>query len=422
MEKSFNLFSFAVLAMTALVACSEQNLDNIATKDYFYNSDPAATSLVASTQSNVDAKSQLSSTGENPDVYWTEGDKVSVFQLQNQEYKNLAFTTATNKSTTASFTEDVTGSFDAQVETAAYAVYPYSASNAVTVVDETVTITAEIPAIQTATNNTFAEETNLAVGVLDAGNVAFKNVCAYMRFYVTNGGKVQSITITGKNDEYIAGKVNITFNDKGEPVATPIEGESSKSITLTCPEGQNGFTKDHTYYVAVMPQVFKNGVILTINTVQDEVKVGGTSLSNTNPIVRTSGNTRLTLVRNNVKRFPYWDDRIEWRSAMILDFENRTSLTTTTDIYNGTGSESSLYSIVGSADEGVKTSETSEDKVRNTSDKVMKVDASNVSYSSGVNNARFMMKFTSPFASANDNVPIRQFNAVRMKVGKDQSK
>ena len=418
MKKTFNLFSFAVLAMTALVACSEHNLDNIATKDYFYNSDPAATSLVASTQSNVDAKSQLSSNGENPDVFWTEGDKVSVFQLQNQEYKNLAFTTATNKSTTASFTEDVTGSFDAQVETAAYAVYPYSASNAVTVVDETVTITAEIPAIQTATNNTFAEETNLAVGVLDAGNVAFKNVCAYMRFYVTNGGKVQSITITGKNDEYIAGKVNITFNDKGEPVATPIEGESSKSITLTCPEGQNGFTKGHTYYVAVMPQVFQNGVILTINTVQDEVKVGGTSLSNTNPIVRTSGNTRLTLVRNNVKRFPYWDDRIEWRSAMILDFENRTSLTTTTDIYNGTGSEFSLYSIVGSADEGVKTSETSEDKVRNTSDKVMKVDASEVSYSSGVNNARFMIKFTNAFASDkdNDNVAIKQFNAIRMKV------
>ena len=416
MKKTFNLFSFAVLSMTALVACSELNLENDATKNYFYNFDPAAASLVASTQSNIEAKSQLSSSEKNPDVYWTEGDKVSVFQLQEQEYKNISFTTATDKATTASFTEDVTGSFDSEIETAAYAVYPYSESNAVAVVDGEVTVTAEIPAVQTATNNSFAEETNLAVGVLEGGNVAFKNVCAYMRFYVTNGGKVQSITITGKNGEYVAGKVSITFNDKGEPVATPIEGESSKSITLTCPEGQNGFTKGHTYYVAVMPQVFQNGVILTINTVQDEVKVGGTSLSNTNPIVRTSGDTRLTLVRNNVKRFPYWDDRIEWRSAMILDFENRTSLTTTTDIYNGTGSESSLYSIVGSADEGVKTSETSEDKVRNTSDKVMKVDASKVSYSSGVNNARFMMKFTNAFASVDDNVPIRQFNAVRMKV------
>ena len=416
MKKTFNLFSFAVLLMTALVACSELNLENDATKNYFYNFDPAAASLIASTQSNVDAKSQLSSNGVNPDVFWTEGDKVSVFQLQNQEYKNLAFTTATNKSTTASFTEDVTGSFDAQVETAAYAVYPYSASNAVTVVDETVTITAEIPAIQTATNNTFAEETNLAVGVLDAGNVAFKNVCAYMRFYVTNGGKVQSITITGKNDEYIAGKVNITFNDKGEPVATPIEGESSKSITLTCPEGQNGFTKGHTYYVAVLPGVFEEGVTLTINTVQDNLSVGNTSLSNTTPIVRTSGNVQLTLKRNNVKRFPYWDDRIEWRSAMVLDFENRTSLATVTDIYNGTGSESSLYSIVSSETENVKTLENATDKVRNTSDKVMKVDASNVSYSSGVNNARFMMKFTNAFASVDNNVPIKQFNAVRMKV------
>ena len=418
MKKTFNLFSFAVLLMTALVACSELNLENDATKNYFYNFDPAAASLVASTQSNIEAKSQLSSSEKNPDVYWTEGDKVSVFQLQEQEYKNISFTTTTDKATTASFTEDVTGSFDSEIETAAYAVYPYSKSNAVAVVDGKVTVTAEIPAVQTATNNSFAEETNLAVGVLEGGNVAFKNVCAYMRFYVTNGGKVQSITITGKNGEYVAGKVSITFNDKGEPVATPIEGESSKSITLTCPEGQNGFTKGHTYYVAVMPQVFQNGVILTINTVQDEVKVGGTSLSNTNPIVRTSGNTRLTLVRNNVKRFPYWDDRIEWRSAMILDFENRTSLTTTTDIYNGTGSESFLYSIVSSETENVKTLENATDKVRNTSDKVMKVDASKESYISGVNNARFMMKFTNAFANDkyNDNVAIKQFNAIRMKV------
>lgn len=415
MKKTFNLFSFAVLLMTALVACSELNLENDATKNYFYNFDPAAASLVASTQSNIEAKSQLSSSEKNPDVYWTEGDKVSVFQLQEQEYKNISFTTATDKATTASFTEDVTGSFDSEIETAAYAVYPYSESNAVAVVDGKVTVTAEIPAVQTATNNSFAEETNLAVGVLEGGNVAFKNVCAYMRFYVTNGGKVQSITITGKNGEYVAGKVSITFNDKGEPVATPIEGESSKSITLTCPEGQTGFTRGHAYYVAVMPQVFKNGVVLTINTVQDNLSVGNTSLSNTTPIVRTSGNVQLTLKRNNVKRFPYWDDRIEWRSAMVLDFENRINLTTVTDIYNGAGSESSLYSIVSSETENVKTLENATDKVRNTSNYVMKVDASNVS-SSGVNNARFMMKFTSAFASVDNNVPIKQFNAVRMKV------
>ena len=370
MKKTFNLFSFAVLSMTALVACSELNPENDATKNYFYNFDPAAASLVASTQSNIEAKSQLSSNGENPDVYWTEGDRVSVFQLQEQKYENISFTTATDKATTASFTEDVTGSFNSEIETAAYAVYPYSKSNAVAVVDGKVTVTAEIPAVQTATNNSFAEETNLAVGVLEGGNVAFKNVCAYMRFYVTNGGKVQSITITGKNDEYVAGKVSITFNDKGEPVATPIEGESSKSITLTCPEGQTGFTKGHAYYVAVMPQVFKNGVVLTINTVQDNLSVGNTSLSNTTPIVRTSGNVQLTLKRNNVKRFPYWDDRIEWRSAMLFDFENKTIgdfwASSKTDLIASTGSESICYKVVANP----KTN------TINTSEKVLMFDAS----------------------------------------------
>ena len=416
MKKTFNLFSFAVLSMTALVACSELNPENDATKNYFYNFDPAAASLVASTQSNIEAKSQLSSNGENPDVYWTEGDRVSVFQLQEQEYKNISFTTATDKATTASFTEDVTGSFNSEIETAAYAVYPYSESNAVAVVDGKVTVTAEIPAVQTATNNSFAEETNLAVGVLEGGNVAFKNVCAYMRFYVTNGGKVQSITITGKNDEYVAGKVSITFNDKGEPVATPIEGESSKSITLTCPEGQKGFTKGHAYYVAVMPQVFKNGVVLTINTVQDNLSVGNTSLSNTTPIVRTSGNVQLTLKRNNVKRFPYWDDRIEWRSAMLFDFENKTIgdfwASSKTDLIASTGSESICYKVVANP----KTN------TINTSEKVLMFDASlaGTDYKintkpfykgeSTVENARFA------FTPTNTDKWSNKFTGVRMKI------
>ena len=416
MKKTFNLFSFAVLSMAALVACSELNPENDATKNYFYNFDPAAASLVASTQSNIEAKSQLSSSEKNPDVYWTEGDRVSVFQLQEQEYKNISFTTATDKATTASFTEDVTGSFKSEIETAAYAVYPYSESNAVAVVDGKVTVTAEIPAVQTATNNSFAEETNLAVGVLEGGNVAFKNVCAYMRFYVTNGGKVQSITITGKNDEYVAGKVSITFNDKGEPVATPIEGESSKSITLTCPEGQKGFTKGHAYYVAVMPQVFKNGVVLTINTVQDNLSVGNTSLSNTTPIVRTSGNVQLTLKRNNVKRFPYWDDRIEWRSAMLFDFENKTIddfwASSKTDLIAATGSESDCYKVVANP----KTN------TINTSEKVLMFDASlaGTDYKinakqfykgeSTVENARFAFTPTTTDTWPN------KFTGVRMKI------
>ena len=205
-------------------------------------------------------------------------------------------------------------------------------------------------------------------------------------------------------------------------MATPIDGESSKSITLTCPEGQKGFTNGHAYYVAVMPQVFENGVVLTINTVQDNLSVGNTSLSNTTPIVRTSGDVRLTLKRNNVKRFPYWDDRIEWRSAMLFDFENKTIddfwASSTTDLIAATGSESNCYKVVANPNTNTI----------NTSEKVLMFDASlagtdykinNKQYyvsTTNVANARFMMKFTNAFASDGNNPPIRQFNAVRMKV------
>lgn len=304
MRKHINFYTLAASCLLVFAACTNSKLDIETESDYFYNDDPAAASLVAVTQSDLqedaETKSMLSSNGNNPDVLWTSGDQISVLQFQGDEYVNIPFTTTADKKTSASFTEDETGSYDREQTSVSYAVYPYSSDTKISVVDETVTITTEIPTTQFITENTFAEEANIAVGKVEGGNVNFKNACAYLRFQATNGDRVKSLTISGKNGEYIAGKVNITFDENGNPVAEPIEGVSSKTVTLTCPEGTAAFTAGKPYYVAVIPDIFEKGVILTVETVNDRLKVGNADISYTRTLTRTSKDTKMTLKRNTV--------------------------------------------------------------------------------------------------------------------------
>ena len=415
MRKHINFYTLAASCLLVFAACTNSKLDIETESDYFYNDDPAAASLVAVTQSDLqedaETKSMLSSNGNNPDVLWTSGDQISVLQFQGDEYVNIPFTTTADKKTSASFTEDETGSYDREQTSVSYAVYPYSSDTKISVVDETVTITTEIPTTQFITENTFAEEANIAVGKVEGGNVNFKNACAYLRFQASNGGRVKSLTISGKNGEYIAGKVNITFDGDGNPVAKAIEGVSSKTVTLTCPEGTDAFAAGKPYYVAVIPDVFENGVVLTVETVNDNLTVGSTDISYTRTLTRTSKNTRMTLTRNTVKRFPYWDDKFEWRSAMLFDCENSADgycvKKTSTDLIKELGSECTYYQVISNP---YKT-------VQNGSEKVLMFDATtaadgNYTKAEGVQNARFAVTAT----STTKDYWLKNFYGVRMKV------
>lgn len=414
MRKHINFYTLAASCLLVFAACTNSKLDVETESDYFYNDDPAAASLVAVTQSDLqedaETKSMLSSSDKNPDVLWTSGDKISVFQLQDGEYVNLPFTTETDKAVSASFTEDETGVYDREQTSVSYAVYPYSSDTGISVVDGTVTVTTEIPTTQYVTEKTFAEEANIAVGKVESGKVEFKNACAYLRFQASNGGRVKSLTISGKNGEYIAGKVNITFDGDGNPVAKAIEGVSSKTVTLTCPEGTDAFAAGKPYYVAVIPDVFENGVVLTVETVNDKLTVGSTDISYTRTLTRTSKNTRMTLTRNTVKRFPYWDDKFEWRSAMLFDCENSADgycvKKTSTDLIKELGSECTYYQVISNP---YKT-------VQNGSEKVLMFDATTAAdgytNASGVQNARFAVTATS---TTND-YWLKNFYGVRMKV------
>ena len=123
-------------------------------------------------------------------------------------------------------------------------------------------VTTTLPAAQTGVAGTFADELFITLAKSNNFNLSFYNVCSGFKFTVTKAG-ITSITIQGKNDEYIAGKVKLSMGGDGKPkVDEVIDGQ--KTITLT-PENST-FEVGKDYYFVTLPTPFTSGFTVTFNT------------------------------------------------------------------------------------------------------------------------------------------------------------
>ena len=131
MKKNFRLIPFAVLAITAVMSCSELKTET-PLKDYFYNDDPAAMTFYASTQVTMpETRTSLGTTTDNAaPVNWNAGDAISVFDANNT---NVQFTTATDGQPSGTFAEIVSGTFvnSSEDDAVFYSIYPYSSENSI---------------------------------------------------------------------------------------------------------------------------------------------------------------------------------------------------------------------------------------------------------------------------------------------------
>ena len=178
------------------------------------------------------------------DVVWAAGDAINVLTASNNEKYTLT--------TGASSTE---GTFSGNPVTGdAYAVYPYDA----TATFASGVITTTLKATQNAKADGFGNNINLAVAKEDKGTFAFKNVCGLIKFQI-KGDNIAKVIISGNNDEYLAGKVNISFNASGEPVYEVVDG--SKTVIVQTYNG--AVMTPGTYYAAVLPQTFSKGITIT---------------------------------------------------------------------------------------------------------------------------------------------------------------
>ena len=212
--------------------------------------------VTASLPGESDTKTIL----QDSEVYWTPGDAINLFfgnQSSGQFTSNLV-----NPSATAEFSGTLTvatGSTElGSTGKSFWGVYPYDENN--TCDGNSVTLT--IPSIQASLAGSFADKLNPAVATSPGVDLAFYNVCAPFYFSVTQTG-VTSVTFRGNNNEDVAGRVQVTMDSNGKPVADVVENQGVKSITINAPEG--GFVPGTTYVLILIPQTLSSGYTLTLN-------------------------------------------------------------------------------------------------------------------------------------------------------------
>lgn len=242
-----------ILASIAFVSCARHIEDDInpMNKDIVFKASWEESS-------NSTSKTVLQEDGTS--VWWSTGEKINVFYGNTRS--GVFTSTNTSPAAEASFTGTLAlkDGVTEDIPSANYwAVYPYNENN--TCDGESVTLT--IPANQTATEGTFADNFFPAVARSKNSTLSFYNVCGGIRFSVYNEG-ITSVSIKSIAEESLVGTVKVVFDENGKPSVSTVTAGGGE-IIVTAPEG--GFAPGKYYFAAILPQTLSSGIKLTfVNT------------------------------------------------------------------------------------------------------------------------------------------------------------
>ena len=182
--------------------------------------------------------------------YWTPGEKISIYDGKNNEFTNDLTTTA---APTAQFKGKLEGQGFARKDFLAAA--PYNPDYKFSFVGNYVS-GMMLPAEQTAVENGYDPAAAPAIAYTSNTNLSFKNAFSLVKFTVISDG-VTSVTISGKNNEVLAGNLNVAYSEQ-ELRITATKKETS--VTL-----KGDFKKESVYYISTLPATLKNGLTVTLN-------------------------------------------------------------------------------------------------------------------------------------------------------------
>lgn len=154
-----------------------------------------------------------------------------------------------------------------------YALYPYASNVKIT---ENGVITATLPAVQSYAENSFGLGANTMVAVTKDTKdtfLKFRNVGGYLKLQLYGENvTVKSITLTGNNNEKLAGKATITPAYGQSPILA-MSDDATTSITLDCGEGVKIGTTAETataFWIVVPPTSFEEGLTITVTEIDGE--------------------------------------------------------------------------------------------------------------------------------------------------------
>ena len=195
-------------------------------------------------------------------VYWTEGDKISIFD--NLSVTNNVFAASNINGAGAEFTGYV-----AEGATQYVAVFPYKFGH--TYVSSTNTVTATFPQIQKAVTNGFDKDVNLSVAVSDGEKLMFRNVCALMKITIPEGvNNVRAISLANESAR-MSGKLAVTFDAEGTFTVAGDGSDVNSSREVSLDNGGKAMAPGD-YYIVVMPGTYKK-MFMAVTTTDNELYV-----------------------------------------------------------------------------------------------------------------------------------------------------
>ncbi len=207
---------------------------------------------------------------EDGAVYWNPADEISLFFMrgENGGYKFTSQNTeVTETAEFAGSISGITGGGENLTDDAYFwAIYPYSKENAC----ENNSLITRISEEQQGLADTFADDTFVTVARSMNVKMGFYNVCGGLRFTVSQSG-IKSVSFRGNNDEVLAGKVRVEFNESNIPVVTEIL-DGQKEITLVAPNGGE-FEVGKLYYLVALPKALEGGFTMTFRKTDGTVGV-----------------------------------------------------------------------------------------------------------------------------------------------------
>ena len=230
---------------------------------------------------------------------WTSGDQISLFVAStlNQQYQFEGKTGANS-----GYFNKANNSFGTGNDlNRHYAVYPYASDIEIT---ENGVITATLPSKQNYAKNSFGLGANTMVAITkdtEDTYLKFKNLGGYLKLQLYgNDVTIKSITLTGNNNEKLAGKATIT-SVYGQDLIINMDDNASNSITLDCGEGVeigSTFETATAFWIVIPPTTFENGFMVMITDVND------------NEVVRSTIN-EISIERNVIKPMEAFEVKVE---------------------------------------------------------------------------------------------------------------
>lgn len=238
-----------LLATIAFVACTHNDVEEPTAKREY----SSETLTIGFENNDNETRIQLNDAQKS---VWNQGDEISVFyrsdanqkwQYQGEDGERIGELHRIDAGT-------------ATVETTrVVAIYPYNTDYGFN--PETYTIQATLPAVQSYKQASYGANANIMVSSGDSNHISLKSACGWFKLQLTGSGeKVQSITLRGNNDEMVAGALLIDSSD----ATTTLTSTMSNEVILDCGEGIVLGAESTSFYIAVPPQSFEQGITVVI--------------------------------------------------------------------------------------------------------------------------------------------------------------